>query len=117
MLNGTTGSFLGDFLGDTLLVHSPVKDGPADFSGILALEEKGFGFRGVETEDFAVSSDEETTPSRVHFAGRKGVEFYFHLPQLACSPLKEFWRNRRTTYSSMHPSDKHVHPSHFDTES
>ena len=58
MFDSTTGSLLGDFLGDTLLVHSPIEDGPADFSGVLALEEKGFGFRSVETENFAVSTDE-----------------------------------------------------------
>lgn len=93
MLDGATSSFLGDFLGDTLLVHSPVKDCPADFSGIFALEEKGFGFRGVETEDFAVSTDEQTAPSGVYFAGRKGVEFYFHLEAISLLRVEELWRD------------------------
>jgi hypothetical protein len=50
-------------------VHSPVEDCPADFSGILALEEKRFGFGGVETEDFAVAADEKATAARVDFTG------------------------------------------------
>ena len=116
MLDGTTGSLLGDFLGDSLLVHSPVEDGPADFSGVLALFEKGFGFRGVEAEDLAVSTDEETAPSGVHFAGRKGVEFYFHLCAISELSGWEFWRVGLSECSSMHPSDKHSHPSRLDTE-
>ena len=79
MFYGTTSTFLGDFFGDTLLVHSPVEDCPGDFSRVFALEEEGFGFGGVEAEDFAVAADKETAAAGVDFTGGEGVEFYFHL--------------------------------------
>jgi hypothetical protein len=39
VFHGTASPFLDDFLRDTLLVHSPVEDGPAYFPGVLALFE------------------------------------------------------------------------------
>lgn len=38
---------------------SSVEGGPCYPSGVLALEEEGFGFAVLETEDFAVAADVE----------------------------------------------------------
>jgi hypothetical protein len=46
-------------LRDTLLVHSSVEHRPCYSAGILALEEKRFGFAILETEDLAVASNVE----------------------------------------------------------
>jgi len=73
-------------------MHSPVKDRPADFSGVFALEEEGFGFGGVEAEDFAVAADKEAAAAGVDFTGTEGVEFDFHLQgsKSACG-FRESW--------------------------
>ncbi len=42
---------LGDLLGDTLLVHPSVDDGPRDLTWVLSLEEEGLGFGVEESED------------------------------------------------------------------
>jgi hypothetical protein len=65
MFHRPTSTFLGNFLRDTLLVHSPVENSPADFPRVFALLEQRFGFRGVESEDFAVSADEQTAAAGV----------------------------------------------------
>lgn len=49
---------LGDFLSETLLVHTPVDDGPRDLSGVLSLQEEGFRLGADESEDLEDSSNE-----------------------------------------------------------
>ncbi len=65
---GLVGGFLGGFraeqgrgmyLGQAFLVLASVQRGPGDPSGVLALEEEGFRFAVLETEDFAVAADVE----------------------------------------------------------
>jgi hypothetical protein len=46
-------------LRDTLLVHPSVEHCPCYSARVLALEEKGFSFAILETEDFAVASNVE----------------------------------------------------------
>lgn len=43
-----------------------VQRGPGDSSGVLALEEEGFGFAVLETEDLAVAADVEFALPIVH---------------------------------------------------
>lgn len=38
---------------------SAEEDGPGDAAGVLALEEEGLGLSILETEDLAVTADEE----------------------------------------------------------
>jgi hypothetical protein len=40
-------------------VLSAVKDGPGDLAGVLALQEERLGLAVLETEDLAISTDEE----------------------------------------------------------
>lgn len=47
------------YLRDTLAVLSAEEDGPGDAAGVLALEEEGLGLSILETEDLAVTADEE----------------------------------------------------------
>lgn len=42
---------LGNFLSETLLVHTPVDNGPRDLSRVLSLQEKGFRLGADESED------------------------------------------------------------------
>lgn len=51
VLHGLARALLGNLLGDALLVHATVDDGPGDLTGILALEEEGGIFGGGEAED------------------------------------------------------------------
>ena len=46
-------------LRDPLLMHSSVEHRPCYSARVLALEEKGFGFAILETEDLAVASNVE----------------------------------------------------------
>lgn len=50
-------SLLGDFLRETLLVHSSVDDGPRDLSGVLALQEQGLGLGVEESEDLVCGKE------------------------------------------------------------
>jgi hypothetical protein len=47
------------YLRDTLLVLSSEKDGPCNATGVLALEEEGFGLAILESEDLAITTDVE----------------------------------------------------------
>jgi hypothetical protein len=47
--------------GDTLPVLATEQNSPGDSSGVLALEEKGFGLSILEPEDLAVATDEQLT--------------------------------------------------------
>jgi hypothetical protein len=49
----------GSYLRDTLAVLSAEEDGPGDAAGVLALEEERLGLSVLETEDLAVTADEE----------------------------------------------------------
>ena len=50
--------YMGDsYLGDTLLVLSAEENSPCDATGVLALEEEGFGLSILESEDLAVTTD------------------------------------------------------------
>jgi hypothetical protein len=40
-------------------VLSAVEDGPGDLAGVLALQEERLGLAVLETEDLAISTDEE----------------------------------------------------------
>lgn len=42
---------------DPLLMLSSIESGPGDSPRVLALQEEGFGFPVLETEDFAVAAD------------------------------------------------------------
>ena len=44
-------------LRDTLLMLPPVQCRPRDPTGVLSLQEEGFGFAVLEAEDFAVAPD------------------------------------------------------------
>jgi len=57
VLHGLTRPLLGDFLGDTLLVHTPEENGPGDSARVLALEEQRLGLAIDEAEDFAVATN------------------------------------------------------------
>ena len=65
VLDGLSGSLLGDLLGDTLLVVLSVEHGPGDSSRVLSLLEQGVGLGGLESENLRVASDEEGTSARV----------------------------------------------------
>ncbi len=47
------------YLRDTLLVLSSEQDGPCNATGILALQEEGFGLAILESEDLAITTDVE----------------------------------------------------------
>lgn len=48
VLNSLSASLLGDFLCNTLTVHTTVHNSPRDLSGVLALKEKGLLLGGDE---------------------------------------------------------------------
>jgi len=47
------------YLRNTLLVLSSEENGPGNTTGVLALEEEGFGLSILESEDLAVATDVE----------------------------------------------------------
>jgi hypothetical protein len=47
------------YLGNTLLVLSSEKDSPCNATGVLALQEEGFGLAILESEDLAITTDVE----------------------------------------------------------
>lgn len=47
------------YLRDTLLVLSSEKNSPGNATGVLALEEEGFGLSILEAEDLGVTTDVE----------------------------------------------------------
>ena len=47
------------YLRDTLLVLSSEENSPCDTTGVLALEEEGFGFAVLESEDLAITTNVE----------------------------------------------------------
>lgn len=49
----------GRYLRDTLLVLSAVECGPCDSARVFALQEEGFGFASLESEDFTISAHVE----------------------------------------------------------
>lgn len=51
VLNSLARALLGNLLGDTLLVHATVEDGPGKLTGVLALEEERLALARVEAED------------------------------------------------------------------
>ena len=59
------------YLRDTLLVLSSEQDGPCNATGVLALQEEGFGLAILESEYLAITTDVElalhTILSALHF--------------------------------------------------
>jgi hypothetical protein len=51
----------GDLLGDPLLVHAPVDDGPRDLSWVLALQEERLGLGAEEAEDLGEQGERDAT--------------------------------------------------------
>jgi hypothetical protein len=51
----------GDLLGDALLVHAPVDDGPRDLSWVLALKEERLGLGAEEAEDLGEQGERDAT--------------------------------------------------------
>lgn len=51
----------GSYLRDTLAVLATEQNSPGDAAGVLALQEQGLGLAVLETEDLAVTADEELT--------------------------------------------------------
>lgn len=75
---------LGDFLGETLLVHTPVDNGPRDLSGVLSLQEEGFRLGADESEDLGKPSNIRMCPDVV---SRRWDEPWSH-PERRAFPWK-----------------------------
>lgn len=87
VLDGLSGSSLGGFFRDTLLVGSSVQNGPRDSSGVLSLVEQQGRLRRLESEHLRVPSHEEGTSTGVDLSTRKGVNFNLHLKQVSDTSL------------------------------
>jgi hypothetical protein len=76
------------YLRNTLLVLSSEKDSPCNATGVLALQEEGFGLAILESEDFAITTDVElalhTTLSAPVFSRTQSLKF------LSCQPIQSF---------------------------
>ena len=62
VLNGLPAPLLGNLLGDSLLVHTSVHNGPGDLSGVLPLEEEGLGLGVDEPEDLCDDEGKVISP-------------------------------------------------------
>jgi hypothetical protein len=54
-------------LRDTLAVLATEENSPCDAAGVLALEEEGLGLSVLETEDLAVTTDEQLTLKHIEY--------------------------------------------------
>jgi hypothetical protein len=73
------------YLRDTLLVLSSEKDGPCNATGVLALQEEGFGLAILEAEDLAITTDVELALHTILSAFRLlSIQF---LNSSSCQPL------------------------------
>lgn len=70
---------LGDLLSETLLVHTPVDNGPCDLSGVLSLQEQGLGLGADESEDLGVTPNVKLSLGRVDLLTREVAQFDLHL--------------------------------------
>jgi len=76
------------YLRDTLLVLSSEQDSPCNATGILALQEEGFGLAILESEDLAITTDVElalyTILSALHLSSIQFLQFS------PCQPIQSF---------------------------
>lgn len=79
VLGGLAAALLDGLLGETLLVHPPVNDGPRDLARVLALQEQRLGLGVQESEDLGVTTDVELTLGRVDLHAGKVAELDLHL--------------------------------------
>jgi hypothetical protein len=83
------------YLRDTLLVLSSEQDGPCNATGVLALQEEGFGLAILESEDLAITTDVELALHTILSA----LYFFFKI-QCPNSLLYELIQSLLATLSS-----------------
>lgn len=77
-LNSLVRPALADLLNLAFTVVTTEKGSPGDLTGVLTLGEKRSRFRGEETEDLRVATDEELTAAGVHTSTAECVDLKLH---------------------------------------